>query len=180
MILYCQGDIFLTRSQCIAHGCNILGKMGAGIAKEFRNRFPDMYEVYKNLCNNSELKVGEIYSYLESKPIILNFMTQSGFYNATLKNIESCLDKICKGRLEISKCHYLNITSLSMPKIGCGLGKLNWNDVNKLITDKLEKSPFDVFIYDNYILNKFSEQEDRYWKMKGDKNEKERLTKTVK
>jgi len=178
MLIYCQGDIFLTKAQCIAHGCNTLGKMGAGIAKEMRALFPAMYEEYKKLCKSEELKAGDIFVYTKSKPYILNFMTQCGFYNAKLEYISQCLNKIKTGKLQIDKCQYLTIDSVAMPKIGCNLGKLNWNDVHKLIKDKLENIGFPVFIYKEYIPKKFSFDEEIYWRKKEEQNEKERIVKT--
>jgi len=47
-IRYVSGDLFTNRhnAQAFAHGCNCRGATGAGIAKGFRERYPDMYEEY--------------------------------------------------------------------------------------------------------------------------------------
>jgi O-acetyl-ADP-ribose deacetylase (regulator of RNase III) len=41
-----RGDLFdnAHHVQAFAHGCNCQGSMGAGIAKTFRSRYPEMYD----------------------------------------------------------------------------------------------------------------------------------------
>ncbi len=53
---YVSGDLFLSRAQTLAHGVNCAGKMGAGIAKEFKKQFPAMFQRYKQLCRTNQLK----------------------------------------------------------------------------------------------------------------------------
>ncbi len=51
-IRYVSGDLFHNAhdAQAFAHGCNCQGSMGAGIAKNFRARYPEMYEEYRRRC----------------------------------------------------------------------------------------------------------------------------------
>jgi O-acetyl-ADP-ribose deacetylase (regulator of RNase III) len=51
-VRYVSGDLFVNRynAQALAHGCNCQGAMGAGIAKGFRELYPDMYEEYHQQC----------------------------------------------------------------------------------------------------------------------------------
>src|SRR5262249_34840272 len=51
-IEYVSGDLFDNAhdAQAFAHGCNCQGSMGAGIAKTFRSRYPEMYEEYRRRC----------------------------------------------------------------------------------------------------------------------------------
>lgn len=44
------GDLFDIDLPAIGHGCNSRGSMGAGIAVQFRRRYPDMYREYKRRC----------------------------------------------------------------------------------------------------------------------------------
>jgi O-acetyl-ADP-ribose deacetylase (regulator of RNase III) len=52
VIHYVAGDLFANEhgAQALAHGCNCIGSMGAGIAVGFRERYPDMYEEYRRRC----------------------------------------------------------------------------------------------------------------------------------
>ena len=40
-----------------------------------------------------------------------------------------------------------NITSIAFPKLGCGNGELDWNDVRPLMEKYLKPLPIDVYIH---------------------------------
>lgn len=44
-------DIFLSDSSIICHQVNCLGVMGAGIAKQMKQKYPENFERYKELCD---------------------------------------------------------------------------------------------------------------------------------
>lgn len=121
MIIYKTGDLFSTDSQALAHGCNTNGKMGAGIAKIFKSKYFDMFKEYRKLCGDGKFNVGEGYIHrtIDNK-YIFNLGTQGSLSGATIENIFSSFIWM-KNQMKI-----LNISRLAMPKIGCGLGGLNW------------------------------------------------------
>lgn len=133
MIVYKTGDLFTSEADAFAHGCNTLGKMGAGIAKEFKARYFDMFKEYRKLCGDGSFNVGEGYIYKTTdNKYIFNLATQGSFAGATTDNISACFIWM-KNKLES-----LNVTRLAMPRIGCGLGGLNWdNQVLPLLEDIL-------------------------------------------
>ena len=53
-IQYVSGDIFFNTfsAKAFAHGCNCQGSMGAGIAKTFKERYPEMYDTYRESCKS--------------------------------------------------------------------------------------------------------------------------------
>ena len=51
MITYKKGTVFNTPAKTIVNSVNIVGVMGAGIALEFKLRYPEMYKNYKKLLN---------------------------------------------------------------------------------------------------------------------------------
>ena len=50
MIKIVDGDLLQANIPLIAHQTNCLGVMGAGIAKAIKNKWPDVYTQYKDLC----------------------------------------------------------------------------------------------------------------------------------
>jgi O-acetyl-ADP-ribose deacetylase (regulator of RNase III) len=119
------GDLFNSKVQTYVNTVNCVGVMGAGIALEFKKRFPDMYNEYLDLCERGEVKLGEPYLYRSLiPPWILNFPTKNHWRSV------SKLDDIVKG-LEFLKAHYKewDITSLAVPPLGCGYGQLEWRIV---------------------------------------------------
>lgn len=51
-----RGDLF--KSNAHTNAVNCVGVMGKGIAREFRRRFPDMYEDYVERCRRKAVQLG--------------------------------------------------------------------------------------------------------------------------
>ena len=52
MIKYSEGTVFNVGTQAIVNTVNCTGVMGAGIALEFKLRYPDMFNDYESKCKN--------------------------------------------------------------------------------------------------------------------------------
>ncbi len=51
MITYVKGSLFdAPEGSLICHACNTKGVWGMGIAKEFKTRFPEAYDLYHKFC----------------------------------------------------------------------------------------------------------------------------------
>ena len=76
MIKILTGNIFTTKCSTIVNTVNCVGVMGAGIAYEFRLRYPKMHERYKEICKYNLLKIGTLWIYRADNKNILNFPTK--------------------------------------------------------------------------------------------------------
>ena len=47
MIKYIVGDIFESPAQVVVNTVNTVGVMGKGIAKEYKTRYPEMFQLYQ-------------------------------------------------------------------------------------------------------------------------------------
>ncbi len=47
MLIYKKGTVFNTPAKTIVNTVNTVGVMGAGLALEFKLRYPEMYKDYK-------------------------------------------------------------------------------------------------------------------------------------
>ena len=60
------GDILQSKAQTLVNTVNCVGIMGKGIALEFKNRFPEMFDDYAEPCERKEVKPegfqGTVYS----------------------------------------------------------------------------------------------------------------------
>src|SRR5262245_5324107 len=95
---FVQGDLFanIHAVEAFAHGCNCKGSMGAGIAKEFRARYPEMYEEYRRRCKATprEFNLGDAFLWKEEEqPWVFNLATQEDYWRsrATYEAIEKAL-----------------------------------------------------------------------------------------
>jgi O-acetyl-ADP-ribose deacetylase (regulator of RNase III) len=51
-IRYVEGDVLAATTDVIAHQVNCFGVMGAGVASQIRQKYPDVYYRYNALCQN--------------------------------------------------------------------------------------------------------------------------------
>ena len=141
-----RGDLFDSKAQTLANTVNTVGVMGAGIAKQFKARYPEMFADYKQRCTAKRVKVGEPYCW---KPAdvdahwVLNFPTKKHWRNPSeIEWLESGLM-----HLRDNYRHW-GITSLAMPALGCSLGKLSWEQVKPMMEKYLGEMDIPVEIYE--------------------------------
>jgi O-acetyl-ADP-ribose deacetylase (regulator of RNase III) len=126
-----SGDIFATPGvSAFAHGCNCTGVMGKGIAVAFKLRWPEMFELYRTKCKTGDFRLGDVFCWKESGNIVFNLGTQQSWQtNAELWAIESALRKM------LIKAEAEHVDTIVMPRIGAGLGGLDWHLVKSRIAD---------------------------------------------
>jgi O-acetyl-ADP-ribose deacetylase (regulator of RNase III)/uncharacterized protein YwgA len=137
------GDLFTSKAQTLVNTVNCVGVMGKGIALEFKNRYPDMFQDYAARCSRGEVKLGEPYLYKRaSLPWILNFPTKAHWRNV------AHLQAIVKG-LEYLLAHYQEwgIESLAVPPLGAGLGQLEWRVIGPTLYRYLNQLTIPVELY---------------------------------
>ena len=144
-VIPASGDLFLSKAQTLAHGVNCSGRMGAGIAAEFKKRFPEMFAEYRRRCRGGELQPGGAYLEKKTTPWVLNLATQATTSGARPEFVRSCFDWIA------SNYRAEGITSIAMPRIAAGLGGLDRAEVERTIREILNPLPIRVTVYTEYI-----------------------------
>lgn len=124
-----------------AHQANCFHVMGSGIAREFRERIPVVYEVDKATIRGKFEKLGHIsHCSLQNGADVFNVYGQFHFdrtnqdYGTRYAALFSGLRKVksfIKNRRDIK-----NYT-LGLPKIGCGLAGGNWEYVKNIIINDI-------------------------------------------
>lgn len=152
MIQYITGDILSAAEQAIVNPVNCEGVAGAGLAKDFKISYPDNFSKYKLDCSSKYLRPGKlsIFEYadwLNDTRYIINFPTKDKWKDPSkLSYISNGLEEL------ISVVMNKQIRSIGIPKLGCGLGGLHWNDVRVLLddfNDQLELlSKCDIMVYE--------------------------------
>jgi len=146
MIKIVDGDILQATEDIWCHQTNAKGVMGGGIAKQTKEKYPEVYKAYKELCekHNSKDLLGAV-QYVECHDgyIIANLFGQEGFgrnkqytdYNA-LRNALNIVYKRVKRYHE----------SVAIPfNIGCGLAGGSWPFVYSMIEEVFHD--YDVTLY---------------------------------
>lgn len=122
------GDLFSTDAPAIGHGVNCQGLMGAGVAKVFKDKYPKNYQAYYDVCDLKFLRPGETFIYHESDTYIFNMATQDqpgpdAQYRWVLKAATDAMERADKMQLD----------RIAIPLIGCGIGGLQWEPVEKIL-----------------------------------------------
>jgi O-acetyl-ADP-ribose deacetylase (regulator of RNase III) len=130
-------------AQTLVNTVNCVGVMGKGLAKEFKDREPEMFSAYKRICEQKLLRPGKLWLYKGSTNWILNFPTKDHWrYPSKIEWIDQGLQKFVDGHVD------LGIREISFPRLGCGNGGLNWDDVRPLMERHLSPLKISVFIHD--------------------------------
>lgn len=125
--------------------------MGGGLALAFKKKFPEHFETYKKMCQNGEIKVGELYVVDgDEKHKVLLFPTKIHWKNPSL--MEYVVDGL---KYLAENYEKMDIKSIAIPAIGCGLGGLNWEDVKEQITSVLSEldNKIEIEIYEPFSKN---------------------------
>ena len=147
MLIYHRTSLLEASTQTVVNTVNCVGVMGKGIAKEFKERDPSMFEMYKKICGEKLLKPGKLWLWRGSPSWTLNFPTKKHWRNPSkLEWIEAGLQKF------VATYEQQGITEISFPRLGCGNGNLDWADVQPMMEHYLSDLSITVFIHD-YTVN---------------------------
>jgi O-acetyl-ADP-ribose deacetylase (regulator of RNase III) len=140
------GDLFMSNAQTLVNTVNCVGIMGKGIALGFRERYPAMYRDYVHRCERGEVQLGRPYLW---SPLfdrwILNFPTKYHWRSLTKR------EDIVAGMEHLAKNHRdWGITSLAIPPLGCGEGRLEWSIVGPTLYEYLVALDIPVELYAPY------------------------------
>jgi O-acetyl-ADP-ribose deacetylase (regulator of RNase III) len=143
MVTYVVGDLFQSPAKVLVNTVNTVGVMGKGIAKTFRDVFPDMFQRYQRHCETKALTVGNLWLYKTDHKWILNFPTKVHWRQPSRPEyIEAGLRKF------VATYAQHGISSIAFPQLGCGNGELDWRmTVRPLMERYLGTLPIDIFVH---------------------------------
>lgn len=130
-----ERNIFETRCQTIVNTVNCVGVMGKGIALEMKNRYPEMFEKYKDFCQKGYIDIGKLWLYKYSdEKWILNFPTKKHWKdNSEYEYIEEGMKKFLNTYKE------RGIKTIAFPMLGCNNGGLDKDKVLQIMVQYLIK-----------------------------------------
>uniref|UniRef100_A0A1A8J6Z8 O-acyl-ADP-ribose deacylase 1 n=3 Tax=Nothobranchius TaxID=28779 RepID=A0A1A8J6Z8_NOTKU len=137
-LCYITGDLFScppdeALAHCISEDC----RMGAGIAVLFRKRFggvSELKEQKKQPGQCAVLKQGRRFLYYL---ITKKRASQRPTYNCLRQSLQDMK----------SHCVKNNVTRISMPRIGCGLDRLEWSKVSAILEEVFKDSNISITVY---------------------------------
>ena len=133
------GDVFKSPNPdvSLAHCISCDLKMGAGIAKKFRDKFGRIQELLDQKVN-----IGEIAILIVESKFIYNLVTKNRYFDKpTYESLRQCLVAMKEHAVKNQ------VKNIAMPKIGCGLDRLEWNTVSNLIMNVFLDTPINIDVY---------------------------------
>lgn len=111
--------------------------MGKGIAVEFNRKFDMRNELRSKYIVNKWDSRG--YCILESR--VFNLITKQFYY---YKPIYQTMTDSLECMRDLAIRH--GIKKIAMPTIGCGLDRLNWNEVKSIIEEVFSKTDIEILV----------------------------------
>ena len=148
MIHYIQGNLFDSEAEVLVNTVNTVGVMGKGIALMFKELYPQNMLEYARACKSKEVKIGKMFitetHALLNPRWVVNFPTKQHWRNP------SKMEWITSGLEDLK--HFIkekNISSIAIPPLGAGNGKLAWDAVKFEIEKSLsDLTNVDIFIFE--------------------------------
>lgn len=142
MITVHTGDIFDSKAHTLVNPVNCRGAMGAGLALQFRHRYPGMFARYSILCQQKVITPGSVMFDDGDGQHIANMATKDHW------KMPSEMTWIHQG-LKTLAGHLIEeeVPSVAVPPVGCGLGGLRFREVAPLITHYLGQTDSHVMLY---------------------------------
>lgn len=145
---YVKQNIADVKRGVVAHGCNYVGVMGAGVAKVLADKYPKCFQEYAEWLQDNYPKrkdaLGKCNIVLIVEGLwIANCITQGlAYYDGVLATPEAIRASLNEA---FAAAEQLNLP-LYLPKIGCGLGGLQWSDVEPIVAELS-----DIWDVDTYV-----------------------------
>lgn len=142
-LYYTAGDLLESDCQVLVNAVNCVGVAGAGIAKQFRERWPAQVAEYEAFCSAGKMRPGIVHDALLpdgrrilSVPTKRHWRSRSDYY-----------DVILSIRAMAHWCREVKPESIAVPALGCGLGGLSTESVRRVIEKEMSDLPCRVYLY---------------------------------
>lgn len=151
-ISYRSGDLLRAEERVIAHGCNMQGKMGRGVALAISERYPGALAAYMQHFEDGALALGKVVHWKGADRVVLNMITQDRYgrgerfvdYDA----VRTCFARIdlwARTHLREARGFFHEDPRLAIPMIGADRGGGDWKVIEGIIREELVSIPVTVY-----------------------------------
>lgn len=153
MIKEVSGDLLLSKAQALAHGVAPNDPFHSGLALQLRERWPAMYKDFRHFCQSTHPKAGTLWAWMGADGTrVVSLFTQNAVEGhhggtpgaATLQHTGHALRELAK----LAQAE--KFTSIALPRLATGVGRLAWDDVRPLIEQHLGGLGIPVITYSTY------------------------------
>lgn len=144
MIKVIHGNLFDTKAPIIAHQVNCQGKMGTGVARQVKEKYPEVFKSYEFACAGDENLLGKCLLFDKEGniptqentleyPYIANLFAQENYgYDGKQYTDVRAFNMACIGLYTAASM--LDIDTIAMPyMIGCVRGGASWREIYMIL-----------------------------------------------
>lgn len=138
MIVYYppEADLFQSEASVLVNPVNAAGAMGAGMAKQFAARFPEIVGPYRLACRTRKLVAGSCILLPSRNRLIACVATKDHWrFPSRLEYVEQGMDDLVEKISGLTRVP----ARVAVPALGCGLGGLDWEQVRPVIVRACER-----------------------------------------
>lgn len=145
LIDYIKKDITTVEMGVICHGVNCSGKMGSGVALAIRKKWPEVYKRFEFRGSGKALLGTADTVYITDSLIVINCYTQLFYgYGGGRYADPTAIEKSLTRAARIADLYNL---PLYIPRLGCGLGGLDWKKEVEPIVKQISEQIVRVRIF---------------------------------
>jgi O-acetyl-ADP-ribose deacetylase (regulator of RNase III) len=149
-VTFYDGDLFDSTAQVLVHQVNAQGVMGSGVAKQVKDKYPHVFELYRKAILCDGLKLGQcqlINAHNPENRYIGNLVGQDiyGYDGNRYTNYEAFYTGLesLKTHMELFDLH-----TVAFPyNIGCDRGGANWSIILSMITAVFSDPKYQIEIW---------------------------------
>ena len=144
---FLEGDIFADpTTKVYAFGCTTTGSLDAGIAVAFKKRWPRLEEEYAARCADGRLHLGDVFVFIDGEHTVYALALQEHWKKRAKL---AALDKAMRRAVELAG--HAGITTIGVPRIGTGLGGLDWPRVKSVLSKIGDETPIDLVVFEKFV-----------------------------
>lgn len=142
-LIKAEGNLLDSAARGLVNPVNCVGVAGAGLARQFRDRWPVQVAEYTAFCKAGNLSPGKVHdALLPDGRRILSVPTKVHWRDDSRPDdVSASLGGLRRYIRETG------IESVALPALGCGLGGLPKAMVAKLVQAWLSGLPADIYVY---------------------------------
>jgi O-acetyl-ADP-ribose deacetylase (regulator of RNase III) len=145
--IFTKGDLFETDGiTAFANGVSCAAHMDAGVAVAFKKKWPRMFEDYAARCADGRFHLGDALSFVDGDATIYSLAIQEHWKKkAKLPALARALDRM------VTLAKASGVARIGLPRIGTGLGGLDWTRVKRVLTEAGDKTDVTLVVFDQFV-----------------------------
>ena len=144
---FVKGDLFETEGiRAYANGCNCAGAMDAGVAAQFKKRWPAMFDEYAARCTDGRFHLGDVLVWSEGDVTVYNLAIQEHWKaKARLPALKKALLRM------VDLASKAGVERIGVPRIGSGLGGLDWPRVRSVLDEVGSTTTVTLVVFERFV-----------------------------